>query len=89
MRSIFKGPAGVLVGVGMAAVAPIVVPVVKAKGRPIAKAAIKRYLRLRDSLASSVAGVREGWAHLVAEARAERAAEHPVPAAPPAPTAMP
>ena len=89
MRSIFGGPAGVLVGIGMAAAAPIVIPFVKTRGRPLAKKAINRYLDLRDSLEETVAGLREGWNRLVAEARTERAAEHVAPAATPAPTVMP
>jgi hypothetical protein len=89
MRSICKGPAGVLVGMGIAAAAPIVLPFVKTRGRPLAKAAIKRYLDLRESVETSAACFRDGWRRLVAEARAERAVEHPAPAAPPAPFTAP
>jgi hypothetical protein len=84
MRHALKGPGGFLLGLGIAAAVPIVLPIVSAVARPLAKAAIKNYLGMKESVESAVKETRERWNRLVSEARAERASGQP-PAPPSAP----
>jgi hypothetical protein len=62
-----------LVGVGVVLALPVVLPVVGGALRPVAKAAIKGYLSLADSLTEYAASAAEELSDLVAEARAEHA----------------
>ncbi|MGE0825754.1 MAG: DUF5132 domain-containing protein [Candidatus Binatia bacterium] len=62
----------VLVGVGVALVAPAILPVVGAVVRPVAKGLIKGGLALADSLQELVAEGSEQFSDLVAEVQAER-----------------
>lgn len=68
------GPSA-LVGVGVAVAIPFVLPVLGKTLRPVAKAAVKGYLALSDAVHEQVAGAAEDLSDLVAEAKAERAAE--------------
>ncbi|MFZ5447217.1 MAG: hypothetical protein ACOZFS_01070 [Thermodesulfobacteriota bacterium] len=55
-KDFLKGPAsGVLVGVGLALLAPIVLPVLAKAARPLAKAALHGYFALVDELKSLAA----------------------------------
>jgi hypothetical protein len=63
----------ILVGAGMVLALPVVLPVVGGALRPVAKAAIKGYLALADSVAEGAAALAEEFGDLVAEVRAERA----------------
>ena len=65
----------VLVGVGVALVAPIILPAAAALMRPLAKSVIKGYLSLADKVKEAVAESGEQLSDLVAEARAERESE--------------
>ena len=64
-----------LVGVGAALLAPILLPAVAAGMRPLAKTAVKGYLALTDKVKEMAAESGEQLSDLVAEARAEREAE--------------
>lgn len=64
----------VLVGVGVALAAPIVLPVLAAATKPLVKAAIKGYLGVAESIREATAEAGEKMRDLVAEAKAERAA---------------
>jgi hypothetical protein len=71
----FKGPAGsILVILGVALAAPIVLPAVASISRPLAKTLIKGYLALADSVKEYAAEAQEQVSDLIAEAKAERAA---------------
>jgi Protein of unknown function (DUF5132) len=63
----------VLVGAGVVLALPVVLPVVGSALRPMAKAAIKGYMALADSVAEGAATLAEEFSDLVAEVRAERA----------------
>lgn len=65
-------PTGVLVGVGVALVTPIVLPAVAAVARPLAKGAIRGYLSISDKMKELTAEAGEQWSDLVAEARSEQ-----------------
>lgn len=86
---LFKGP-NLWIGAGIALAAPVVLPVIGAVVRPLAKAAIKGYLATAEALTPVVAGAAgqvgellaepvEQFQDLVAEAQQERAAasSHP------------
>lgn len=61
----------VLVGVGVALVAPVLLPAVAAVVRPVAKAAIKGGLALADTIKEFAAEAGEQVSDLVAESKAE------------------
>ena len=61
----------VLVGVGVALVAPVVVPALAAGMRPLAKAVIKGGVMLYDKGAEVIAEAGEQLSDLVAEVRSE------------------
>jgi hypothetical protein len=63
----------VLIGVGVALAAPILLAAVAAGGRPIAKTLIKGCLVVAETVQEVVAEASEQLSHLVAEAQAERA----------------
>ncbi len=64
----------ILVVLGVAMAAPIVLPAVAAVSRPLAKTLIKGYLVLADSIKEYIAEAGEQLSDLVAECQAERAA---------------
>jgi hypothetical protein len=64
----------VLIGVGVALAAPVLLPAAGAIVRPVAKGLIKGGLFVADSLKELVAEGQEQLSDLVAEARAEYAA---------------
>jgi hypothetical protein len=61
----------VLVGIGVALVAPVVVPALAAGMRPLAKAVIKGGIMVYDKGAEAVAEAGEQLSDLMAEVRAE------------------
>jgi hypothetical protein len=69
----------ILVVLGVAMAAPIVLPAVAAVSRPLAKTLIKGYLVLADTIKEFAAEAGEQVSDLVAEVKAER--ETPVEAA--------
>ena len=74
-----------LVAVGVVVALPLLLPVVGTALRPVAKAAIKGYLALSDSVSEYAAGAAEEISDLVAEAKAEHAAALAAAAAAPVP----
>lgn len=62
---------GLLVGIGAALAAPIILPAAAAVVRPVAKALIKGYFFVADTVKEVVAEASEQTSDLVAEARAE------------------
>jgi len=62
----------ILVVLGVALAAPIVLPAVAAVSRPLAKTLIKGYLALADTLKEYAAEAGEQISDLLAECRAER-----------------
>lgn len=70
-----------LIGVGVALAAPILLPAVAAGGRPLARTLIKGGLAVAETVQEVVAEVGEQLSDLVAEAQAERAAAAPAPPA--------
>jgi hypothetical protein len=62
----------ILVVLGVAMAAPIVLPAVAAVSRPLAKTLIKGYLVLADTIKEFAAEAGEQVSDLVAEVRAER-----------------
>jgi len=71
-----KGSTGsILVILGVALAAPIVLPAVASVSRPLAKALIKGYLALADTVKEFTAEAQEQVSDLVAEVRAERTAD--------------
>jgi hypothetical protein len=66
--------ATVLIGVGVALVAPALLPAVGAVIRPVTKGLIKGGLYVADTLQEMVAESGEQLSDIVAEVRAERAA---------------
>ncbi len=71
--TLFKGPLPIiLIGIGAAVAAPVVIPALAAVGRPLAKGAIKGVLLVTDQISELAAEVGEQWSDLVAEAQAER-----------------
>jgi hypothetical protein len=74
VEDIFKGGVpGILVGVGIALAAPILLPAAATGARPLAKALIKGALLMADSVKEVVAEAGEQLSDLVAEVQAERA----------------
>jgi len=72
----FKGAVpSILVVLGVALAAPIVLPAVAAVSRPLAKTLIKGYLALADTIKEYAAEAGEQISDLVAECKAERASE--------------
>jgi hypothetical protein len=70
-----KGPTGsILVILGVALAAPIVLPAVASVSRPLAKTLIRGYLALADSVKEFAAEAQEQVSDLVAEVKAERTA---------------
>lgn len=69
----FKGSvlAGLAVGVGAIVLAPVVLPVIAAVSRPIAKSAMKTGVIMFEKGREAAAEMREVFEDLVAEARAE------------------
>jgi hypothetical protein len=65
----------ILVGVGVALAAPILLPAAAAGLRPLAKTVIKGGLYVADSIKEMMAEAGEQLSDMVAEARAEQAAE--------------
>jgi len=63
-----------LIGVGAALAAPILLPAAAAGGRPIAKTLVKGFLVVAETVQEVVAEAGEQLSDLVAEAQAERAA---------------
>ncbi|MEX3789242.1 DUF5132 domain-containing protein [Paraburkholderia sp. BR14374] len=72
-EDVFKGSvlAGLAVGVGAIVLAPVVLPVVAALSRPIAKSAMKTGVVLFEKGREAAAEMREVFEDLVAEARTE------------------
>ncbi len=70
-----KGSTGsVLVILGVALAAPIVLPAVASVSRPLAKTLIRGYLALADTVKEFAAEAQEQVSDLVAEVKAERTA---------------
>lgn len=69
-----KGPAPLLIGLGVAMVAPTVLPALASGLRPLAKGMVKGGLKLYDAAREGLAEVGEQVNDLVAESRAEMAA---------------
>jgi hypothetical protein len=70
-----KGSTGsILVILGVALAAPIVLPAVASVSRPLAKALIKGYLALADTVKEFTAEAQEQVSDLVAEVKVERTA---------------
>ena len=65
----------ILVGVGVALVAPVILPAVGYVVRPLAKGMIKAGLTLKDMVVSVTAEAGEQISDLVAEAKAEHYGE--------------
>ena len=71
--ALFKGPGPmILIGIGAAVAAPVMIPALAAVARPLAKGAVKGLLLVTDQVTELFAEVGEQWSDLVAEARAER-----------------
>jgi hypothetical protein len=74
LEDIFNGGvSGILVGVGVALAAPILLPADATGARPLAKALVKGALVMADSVKEAVAEAGEQFSDLVAEVQAERA----------------
>jgi hypothetical protein len=72
IEDMFRGGVpGLLVGVGVALAAPILLPAAATGARPLAKALIKGALLVGDSVKEVVAEAGEQLGDLVAEVRAE------------------
>jgi hypothetical protein len=70
-----KGSTGsILVILGVALAAPIVLPAVASVSRPLAKSLIRGYLALADTVKEFAAEAQEQVSDLVAEVKAERTA---------------
>ena len=65
----------ILVILGVALAAPIVLPAVASVSRPLAKTLIKGYLALADTVKEYAAEAGENISDLMAECKAEHAAE--------------
>lgn len=85
-----KGPTGsILVILGVALAAPIVLPAVASVSRPLAKSLIRGYLALADTVKEFAAEAQEQVSDLVAEVKAERTASMAAGAAAAKPKAKP
>jgi Protein of unknown function (DUF5132) len=74
IEDMFKGGVpGILVGIGVALAAPILLPAAATGVRPLAKVLIKGALVMADSVKEVVAEAGEQLTDLVAEVQAERA----------------
>lgn len=74
LEDITKGPIStVLIGIGVAMVAPSVIPAVASGLRPLAKAVVRGGLTLYDAAREGLAEAGEQLNDLVAETRAEMA----------------
>jgi len=72
----FKGAIpSILVVMGVALAAPIVLPAVAAVSRPLAKTLIKGYLALADTVKEYAAEAGENISDLLAECKAEHVAD--------------
>ncbi len=78
----FKLGAGLLVGVGVILLAPVVVPVIAAATKPLIKAGIKGGLLAYEKSRELIAEATEVVEDLAAEARSELVREHEPAAAP-------
>jgi hypothetical protein len=65
---------GIMVGVGVTLAAPIILPVLGAALRPLAKSVIKGGMAVGDRIKEVTAEAREQFDDLVAEVKAEHAA---------------
>ncbi len=74
------GVPGILMGVGVALAAPILLPAAATGARPLAKALIKGALVVADSVKEVVAEAGEQLSDLVAEVQSERAGTGAAPA---------
>ncbi|MDD3581730.1 MAG: DUF5132 domain-containing protein [Desulfobacca sp.] len=75
LGNLWKGyGTSILVGAGVALVAPVILPAVATIIRPVAKATIKGGLMLADKVKEIAAEASEQVSDLVAEARAEHSA---------------
>lgn len=74
----FKGNilAGIAFGIGAAIIAPVVIPILSAAVKPMAKVAIKEGMLLYEKGKEMVEEARETIEDLVAEARSEVEAAH-------------
>lgn len=68
-----KGPVPVLIGLGVAMVAPTVIPAIATGLRPLAKVLVRGGITLYDAAKEGVAEAGEQFNDLVAETRAEMA----------------
>ena len=76
LKDAFKGSlTNILVVAGVALVAPVILPVVINMARPIVKGVIKGGMALADKAQELVAETGEQLSDIMAEARAERAAD--------------
>lgn len=80
LEDIFKGfkdggPSGIAVGIGAAILAPVVIPVVAGIAKPLTKAAIKEGILLYEKSKEAFAEATEVFEDIMAEAKAEIAAE--------------
>lgn len=76
LKNAFKGSlTNILVVAGVALLAPVVLPVVMSMARPIVKGVIKGGMALADKAQELVAETGEQISDIMAEARAERAAD--------------
>lgn len=66
---------GILAVLGVALAAPLVLPTVAALSRPLAKSLIKGFLALTDTVKEYTAEAGETISDLMAEAKAEHAAD--------------
>jgi hypothetical protein len=64
----------VLIGVGAALLAPVVIPLLGAAARPFAKGLVRGYLAITEQVREYSAELGEQFGDLVAEVQAERAA---------------
>ncbi len=79
-----KGSTGsILVILGVALAAPIVLPAVASVSRPLAKTLIRGYLALADTVKEFAAEAQEQVSDLMAEVKAERTAAPAAATAPP------
>ena len=76
LKDAFKGSlTNILIVAGVAMVAPVILPVVLNMARPIVKGVIKGGMALADKAQELVAETGEQLSDIMAEARAERAAD--------------
>ena len=69
--------AAVLVGIGATVAAPVVMPMLAAAGRPLAKGAIRGVLSISDYVQEFFSEVGERWGDLLAEVRSENGIRPP------------